>query len=160
MGIVLAEYRSEPFATALAAQAQNDSLAAVVRGLLFAYTNAQRPYDAARLLALFEAQGAVFQPEPWDLTNIAQQFVALGDTARAVQLLRRALAMQPGNFEFAVRLAELDPAMGLAAVNEANAGWPAGRDSRRAPELGVPDVPGRRRRGRHRDATHHRRPLG
>ncbi|MBC8451264.1 MAG: hypothetical protein H8D72_01000, partial [Planctomycetes bacterium] len=117
---VLAEYGSEEFANAIEAQAAADSVDAVARALFFAYTNAQRPYDAERVLDLFVSLGAGFQPNPWELSNLASQFATLGDTGRATDLLGRALRLDPNNFDFANRLADLDPALGLAAFNEAN----------------------------------------
>jgi len=121
LGAVVAEYRSKAFSDALEARAMHDTAVAVARSLFNEYINAQRPQDAERILNLMGKLSPDFAPTAWELTNLARKYTEQGDRGRAAALYARALGMEPNNVEFASQLAELDPAVGIALLLEANA---------------------------------------
>ena len=77
-----------------------------------------------RILDLARTAGASnehWQVADWNIGNLAQAFENAGDRSTAARLYLDALRLSPQNWSWAERLAELDPAGGLAVLRELEA---------------------------------------
>lgn len=121
LGKLLDEFASKTYRDTQQELGERDGVMSIAMSVFYTYRNANRLHECLRIKDLIEAQGMEnenWQLADWDIGSLAEAFREAGDEATATRLYMDALRRSPDNWEWAMQLAELDPAGGLALLRE------------------------------------------